>query len=138
MLFLKIIFTLNLCLLTLDHLYTGSLALFFPAKAVRVYSELFGAKIPETREYFAILKPWGALGIFAGLVSFLPIFYPEKYILVIVALIILLLMRLFYRLKFQGDVEQSIGLTKMRNLRHIGLIIVCMSVMAMQVFYYSY
>src|SRR3989344_2973426 len=103
MIFLKFIFTLNLALLALDHFYTGTLALFFPTKAVKVYSRLFGVQIPATSEYFVILKPWGALGVFAGTVGLLPIFDPDKYVLVIVALVLLLVMRLFYRLKFQRE-----------------------------------
>lgn len=137
MAFLEIIFTINLFLLALDHFYTGVLALFFPDKAVKVYSELFGAQIPATREYFAILKPWGALGVFAGLVGLLPIFNPEKFVLVIAAFVLLLAMRLFYRIKFQKETEKFLRLSRKRNLWHVGLIVVCASVMIVQILYLS-
>lgn len=136
MIFLKLIFTLNLALLALDHFYTGILALFFPLKAVRVYSRLFGVQIPATSEYFAILKPWGALGTFAGIVGLLPIFDPDKYVLVIVALVLLLVMRLFYRLKFQKESEKFLKLSRGRNSRHVWLILVCMFIMIAQIYYY--
>lgn len=137
MILLKAIFTLNLALLALDHFYTGLLALLFPLKAVKVYSRLFGVQIPATNEYFAILKPWGALGIFAGIIGLLPIFDPDKYVLIIVALVLLLAMRLFYRLKFQKDTEKFLKLSRGRNLRHVGLILVSMFIMVAQIYYYT-
>lgn len=133
MAFLKILFNLNLILLALDHLTTGAYGLFFPVKAIRMYKKLYGAEIPETREYFIILKPWGALGIFAGLVGLLPVVDPQKYFLILFALLILLGMRLIYRLKLQKESEQFLKLSKKSNLRSIGLIIVCAFVVIIQV-----
>ena len=130
---LEILFTLNLILLSADHLFTGTLAMFFPMKAVKMYKNIFGAEIPETKEYLVILKPWGALGIFAGLVGLLPIFDPKKYIMVLEALVILLLMRFIYRIKFQEEAAASLKLSKKRNLFHIGLILLCAMIMVIQI-----
>src|SRR3989344_537716 len=104
---LETIFAVNLLLLASDHLYTGFLALFFPQKAVRIYRKLFGAELPETKEYLIILRPWGALGIFAGLAGLLPILDPQKYKLILLCLAILLLTRIIYRLKFQREATES-------------------------------
>ena len=98
---LKFIFNLNLIVLAFDHLFTGTLGLFFPARAVKIYAKIFGAELPPTKEYFMILKPWGALGIFAGIVGLLPVFDSDRYVLILVALVGLLFIRLVYRLKFQ-------------------------------------
>ncbi len=133
MTFLKIIFDLNLILLALDHLTTGAYGLFFPVKAIRMYKKLYGAEIPETREYFIILKPWGALGIFAGLVGLLPVIDPAKYFLILVAMLRLLGMRLMYRLKLQKDSEKFLKLSKKSNFRSIGLIVLCGLVILLQI-----
>ncbi len=132
---IQIIFNLNLFLLALDHLLSGSLALFFPKRAVKTYESLFGAKIPSTSEYFLILKPWGALGIFAGLVGLLPIFDPMKYKLVLGCLVVLLGLRIFYRLKFQKDSKTFLQLSLKRNFFHIGLILLCGGIILAEMFF---
>lgn len=133
---LELLFSLNLILLSADHLFTGALAMFFPKRAVKTYAKLFGAEIPETKEYLVILKPWGALGIFAGLVGLLPVFDPKKYIFILGALVVLLMMRLIYRLKFQKDATSSLKLSPKRNLFHICLILACASVIVAQIIFY--
>ncbi|MDP2629830.1 MAG: hypothetical protein Q8P56_00290 [Candidatus Uhrbacteria bacterium] len=137
MIIIKFVFALNLILLAADHIFTGALGMFFPKRAARVYSKLFGAEIPEKKEYLVILKPWGALGIFAGLVGLLPVIDPEKYIWILCALVALLFMRLMYRLKFQKEAESSLKLTRERNLSHVGLILLCVSVIIAQIIFYS-
>lgn len=131
---LKILFDLNLILLALDHLTTGAYGLFFPVKAIRMYRHLYGAEIPETREYFIILKPWGALGIFAGLVGLLPVVDPQKYFFILVALVILLCMRLVYRFTLQKETQAHLKLSKKSNLKSIGLIVICALVILIQIF----
>jgi len=133
----QFLFALNLGLLSLDHLFTGFLALFLPKKAVKIYQTIFGAQVPESREYFVILKPWGALGIFAGLVGLLPIFDPRRYVLVLVALVILLLMRLMYRLRFQKDSKEFLQLSGKRNLFHVGLILICAVIIVIEIFIFK-
>lgn len=134
---IQFIFALNLILLSADHLFTGTLAMCFPRRAIRIYIKLFGAKIPDTQEYLVILKPWGALGIFAGLIGLFPVFNPEKYILILWPLAILLLMRLVYRLKFQKEAAVSLKLSRNRNLFHVGLISVCLILITAQIIYFS-
>ena len=137
MIIIKFLFSLNLVLLAADHLFTGALGMFFPKRAAKTYSKLFGAEIPETKEYLVILRPWGALGIFAGLVGLLPVFDPQKYIWILVALVALLFMRLIYRLKFQKEAALSLKLTRERNLSHVGLILLCVSMIIAQIIFYS-
>lgn len=132
MMFLNILFIFNLAVLSMDHFFTGTLAIFFPKRAMKIYSILFGVQIPSTKEYFAILKPWGALGIFTGIVGLLPIFDQQRFMPILVALVILLFLRIIYRFKFQKDVESSIKLSGTRNLRHIFLIFTCMSIIIVQ------
>jgi hypothetical protein len=125
------IFATNLSLLALDHLVGGFLALAFPRTSIRVFARVFGARLPETPEYLAILKPWGALGVFAGLVGVLPIFDAPRHAWILAALAALLAARIFYRLRFGGEIV-SMGLTRKRNLFHVGLIAICLSLVLWQ------
>lgn len=134
---LELLFNLNLILLSMDHLYTGTLAMFFPKEAVKVCTKIFGVEIPETKEYFLILKPWGALGIFAGLVGLFPIFDPKKYVWILGALVVLLMLRLIYRMKFQKEAALFLKLSRERNLFHVGLILVCAFVIFAQIIFYT-
>ena len=129
------IFNLNLILLAADHLISGSYALFFPKKAISLYVKMFGATLPQSQEYYIILRPWGALGVFAGLVGLLPVLSPEKYVLVLIILMILLSTRIIYRIKFQQESKQFFHLSRQRNLFHLLLILTSMATMAIQVFY---
>ena len=132
---LKLIFSLNLVLLSLDHLITGSFAIFFPNKAIKSLAVIYGTQIPPTQEYFVIMKPWGALGIFAGLVGLLPVYDSKRYIGVLMALVVLLMIRLVYRLKVKKDTEKFLKLSVNRNLHHVGLIVVCASLIVAQLIF---
>lgn len=131
---MEYIFSLNLIILSLDHLVTGGLALFFPRLAVKAYVKIFGATIPPTKEYITILKPWGALGVFAGMIGLLPVYDSERYVGILWSLIVLLGMRLFYRLKFQPETKDYLNLSKGRNLKHVLLIFLCVSIIAFQIY----
>lgn len=134
MTFLNFIFAANLTLLAADHFLTGSLALLAPRVAIRLYEPLFGARLPDTPEYLAILKPWGALGIFAGGVGLLPMLDAHRYRAVLIWLLILLACRLYYRSRFQKEAQTSLGLNPRRNLFHLGLIAVCAGLILGQLF----
>lgn len=121
-------------ILSLDHLITGGMALFFPKLAIKAYAKIFGAQLPETKEYTVILKPWGALGVFAGLIGILPILNPERYVGILYCFITLLCMRLYYRLKFQSDTQNFLSLSKKRNGKHVFLIVLCVLVITLQIY----
>jgi hypothetical protein len=122
---LSLLFATNLSLLALDHITTGFLGIFFPNFALRFYKGLFGAEIPDTREYKMILKPWGALGVFAGIIGILPIIDPVRYQGILVSLIVLLGMRVWIRAKHFDDGETFLRISRKRNMLHIGLITLC-------------
>ena len=130
---LKVIFNLNLILLALDHLITGGLALFFPVAAIKFYKIVFGANVPFTTGHLFILKPWGALGIFASLVGVLPIFDPVRYEKILWALVLLLVFRIFIRSQNNKNAEIYLNISSWRNILHIGLIALCASVILIQI-----
>jgi len=131
---LNYIFNLNLILLALDHLVTGTLAIFYPIKAIAFYRVIFGADLPFTKENIFILKPWGALGIFASMIGVLPLFDPVKYRVILLPLVVLLLLRIYIRYTHGKDGEKYLSIDKKRNATHIYLIILCATLILFQFF----
>ena len=135
--FLSIAFFINIALLSLDHFICGFFAIFFPSQAIRLYKILFGLEIPATEEYFTILKPWGALGIFAGIVGFIILTGPERYSQLLLALIILLILRIYIRVRFAHNSKSQLALSTKRNLIHVGLITTCVLLLILQFWLYN-
>lgn len=129
----KIIFDGNLILLSLDHLVTGFMGVFYPKRAVALYQRLFGVHIELSEAITLLLKPWGALGIFAACATIYPIIDPERYIGVLVALLILLLIRIYIRMHNRSSGSAHLGLSKQRNHFHVGLIVLCAALIAIQI-----
>ena len=127
------IFSLNLILLALDHVVTGGLALFFPVTAMKFYKLVFGAEVPFTAGHLFILKPWGALGLFAAAVGILPIIDPVRYEKILWALILLLVLRICIRLMNAKNAETFLHMKKCRNSLHIGLILLCAIIIFVQI-----
>jgi len=119
------IWAANLILLSLDHLTTGLVGIFAPRKAIRIYRGLFGIQFPESPEIVAILKPWGALAVFAAVATVFPIVDPLRYRGVLIALLVLLLLRIFIRFSARATATALFGLTSRRNAGHIALIALC-------------
>ncbi len=44
-----------------------------------MYQRMFGARFSTTPEMIAVMKPWGALGIFEAIAGALPIVDPIRY-----------------------------------------------------------
>jgi len=130
---LDFIFNLNLIILALDHLITGGLALFFPVAAIKFYRIIFGVNVPFTTGHLFILKPWGALGVFAAVVGVLPIFDPVRYEKILWALVLLLIFRIFIRSQNNKNAEIYLNISIWRNIFHIGLIVLCASIIIIQI-----
>ena len=127
---------LNLAILALDHLVTGLAGVLFPDRAAGLYSRLFGASFPAGSPATAVLRPWGALGVFAGVVGILPIYDPARYRPILFALLLLLGLRLFIRLSFGPDTLQHFGLSSDRNYFHIYLIAQCAVIISLQLIWW--
>jgi len=124
------IWTANLILLSLDHLSTGLLGVFAPQRALRIYRGLFGIQFPESPEIVAVLKPWGALAVFAAVATVFPIVDPLRYRGVLVALLVLLLLRIVIRFSARATATALFGLSPRRNAWHMALIAVCAALIA--------
>lgn len=119
------IWATNLILLSLDHLSTGLLGVFAPRRALRIYRGLFGIQFPESPEMVAVLKPWGALAVFAAVATIFPIVDPLRYRGVLVALLVLLILRILIRFSARATATAVFGLSLRRNSWHIALIALC-------------
>jgi len=121
----RCIWAANLILLSLDHLCTGLLGVFAPQRAIRIYRGLFGIQFPDNPEIIAVLRPWGALAVFAAVVTTFPIMDPVRYRGVLVALLVLLILRIIIRFSARATAAALFGLSARRNGWHIALIALC-------------
>lgn len=122
----------NLAILALDHLVTGLAGVLFPDRASGLYSRIFGARLPAGTPASAVLRPWGALGVFAGVVGVLPICDPVRYRPILFALLLLLGFRVFVRLTFDSATLEYFGLSPGRNYFHVYLIVQCAIIISLQ------
>jgi len=123
---------LNLLVLAADHLTTGLAGVLFPRRSVGLYQRLFGARFPADSPVVAVLRPWGALGVFAGLAGLLPLYDPVRYRAVLYALLILVALRVFIRLSYDAATLQFFGLSSKRNYFHTYLVLQCATIIGLQ------
>ena len=127
---------INLLNLAADHFITSVAGIFVPARAARLYERMFGAKMPLTPEMIAVLKPWGALGIFAAIAGVLPVFDPARYRGVLYALLVLLGLRVGIRLWNAASAERHFNVSRRRNFLHISIILACAAMIACQLIWW--
>lgn len=123
---------LNLIVLAADHLVTGLAGVLFPKRAVGLYQHMFGARFPADSPMVAVLRPWGALGVFAGVAGLLPVYDPARYRAVLFALLLLVALRVFIRLGYDLATLQFFGLSRARNFFHVYLVSQCAVIIALQ------
>ena len=127
---------LNLGLLAADHFVTSVAAIFFPQRAAALYQRLFGARLPLTPEIIVIMKPWGALGIFAALAGALPILDVQRYRGVLYALLVLLAFRVYIRLANARAMSERFAISAARNRFHVYLIVQAGAIIAAQLIWW--
>jgi hypothetical protein len=126
----------NLGVLAADHFVTSIAGIFLPRRAAALYQRMFGAHLPLTPEMIVVLKPWGALGIFAAIAGILPIVDPQRYRGVLYALIVLLGLRVYIRLAHAGAAEAHFAISRRRNWFHVYLIVQAAAIIAAQLIWW--
>lgn len=111
-----------LCILSMYHLFTGIVSMFFPGFAMEFYRWFYRCEPSQRQDLYLILKPWGALAAFAGVAGLYAAVDPLRYRGVILGLIFLLCFRIYYRLTFARGLEQHARIPTQRNLANVGLI----------------
>jgi hypothetical protein len=127
---------LNLIVLAADHLSTGLAGVLVPKRAAGLYQHLFGARFPSSSPLTAILRPWGALGVFAGLTGLLPVYDLARYRAVLFPLLLLVALRIFIRLSYDSATLQFFGLSRARNFFHLYLVTQCAAMIAVQLLWW--
>jgi hypothetical protein len=95
--------SIYLTILSIYHVITGILSFWFPSVAFRFYKKMYGCDPEERRQLSLIMKPWGALAIFAGICGGFAASNPARYIGVTLALWILLILRIAYRFFYRAE-----------------------------------
>jgi hypothetical protein len=126
---------LNLIVLALDHLTTGLAGVFFPKRSAGLYRRLFGAQFPQESPLTSILRPWGALGVFAGVIGLLPIYDPTRYRPILYVLVLLLVLRVVIRLSYDAATLAFFNISASRNYFHVYLVGQCAAIILLQLAY---
>jgi hypothetical protein len=121
---------INLILLSADHFVTSVAGILFPSRAVRLYRLMFGASMPESPELLHVLKPWGALGLFASFIGILPVIDHWRFRPVLWGLLFLLIVRIGIRFHLGMSAAEHFGVSPKRNVGHILNIAICAGLIA--------
>lgn len=111
-----------LCLLSSYHVVTGVVSFFFPAFAMRFYRALYACDPAERRQLAIVMKPWGALALFAGISGGFAATDPVRYRGIVAALCLLLVLRIVFRVVCRRELAEVGRIPPHRNLLSIGLI----------------
>jgi len=97
------------------HVVTGVVSVGFPRFSERFYQALYHFHPQMTEQYTLVLKPWGALALFAGVVGGFAAWDPERYPGVVLAVAGLLALRVGYRTVFAADMTRVFRVDRRRN-----------------------
>lgn len=111
-----------LALLSTYHVASGALSFFWGPAALRFYRAFYGADPSEQRHLLLILKPWGALSICAGLAGWSAVRDPSHHRGVVLALFVLLILRIVYRVAQRRELLVVSRVPPARNLANVGLL----------------
>jgi hypothetical protein len=126
----------NLIVLAADHLATGFAGVLSPRRAAGFYRRIFGARFPADSPLIAVLRPWGALGVFGGLAGLLPVYDVVRYRAILFPLLFLVVLRIFIRLSYDSATLEFFALTRARNYFHLYLVTQCATIIALQLFWW--
>jgi hypothetical protein len=112
-----------LYLLSSYHLVTGIVSVCFPGFAMSFYKALYAYDPVERQHIWLVLKPWGALAIFAGVAGFYAARDPQRYVGVVIGLTGLLVLRAVLRLVYEKDAGAMLRIPPRRNRVNVALIL---------------
>lgn len=112
-----------LAVLSSYHVATGLMSFAAPGIALRFYRGAYGCNPVEHRHLLIILRPWGALAVFAGLAGFVALGCPPARVWIQAALLLLLIMRVAYRIGLRRELAEVSGIPPRHNAPNIGLLL---------------
>ena len=125
------LFKSALLILSIYHIITGIVSAFFFKFALKFYKKLYDQSVQDNEIMFLILKPWGALAIFSGIAGLFAFFDPERYIGVIIGIIILLTLRIWFRYKYRKQMYRLFNTKPHRNFISSMIIFACWIILFM-------
>jgi hypothetical protein len=112
-----------LAVISTYHVASGLLSFFFSDAAMRFYKAFYGTDPAERRHLLLILKPWGALSICAGVAGWSAVPDPHTHRGVVLAILVLLALRITYRLRFRAELAEVSRIPPRRNLMNVMLLV---------------
>ena len=110
--------------LSVYHIWSGAISYLTPRFAMRFYRRFYDCNPIEQRHLLVILRPWGALAIFAGIVGLTALADPYGNPLLLAALCLLLILRVGYRIGLRRDLQLISGITPRRNAIAVACLVV--------------
>jgi hypothetical protein len=119
-----------LAILSSYHVLTGLISFGFPGFAMRFYKTLYGCDPAERRQLTLVMKPWGALALFAGISGGFAAVDPQRYRGVVAALLLLLVLRVVYRFWCREELQLVGQIASHRNWLSMGAIFLGIVILA--------
>lgn len=119
-----------LAFLSCYHLVTGLLSYLAPEAALGIYRVLYGCAPGERRQLIVAMRPWGALAVFAGITGIGALLEPAARNWIQTALVVLLALRISYRIALRRELLEISGIPEKRNLLSIGFLLLGMILLA--------
>jgi hypothetical protein len=113
-----------LVVLSTYHVISGGISYLAPARAMAFYKSMYAVDPIERRHLFIILRPWGALSITVGMVGWFAAVDPIRYWGVVLAILVLLILRVIYRIGLRNELAQISQIPQHRNRLSIAIILV--------------
>lgn len=113
-----------LLLLSCYHVVTGVVSVGFPDFSESFYQALYHFHPEMTEQYKLVLRPWGALALFAGVVGLFAFRDPRRYVGVVWSIALLLTMRVVYRTALAEDLWRVFQIDPTRNRINAGIMAV--------------
>ncbi len=109
-------------ILSTYHVFSGGLSFFFSGAAMRFYKSFYGTDPVEQRHLKLILKPWGALSIAIGIAGWAAALDPHTHRGTVIAILTLLLLRIFYRIRCRAELQELSRVPMRKNLTNLALL----------------
>lgn len=112
------------------HIFTGLISVFTPEFAMSFYKKFYDCNPVERKHVALMLKPWGALAVFAGIAGLFAAAAPYRYRGVVIGLVVLLAIRIYYRVAFRRWLQEISGIAPYHNAFNVALLIFGLVILA--------
>ncbi len=118
-----------LAVLSSYHIVTGVVSVGFPDFSEHFYKRLYHFHPEMTEQYKLVLRPWGALALFAGIAGLFAATDPDRYYGLVLAITLLLGLRVSYRTMLAAKMQAVFQIDARRNRANTAIILIEISVL---------